>query len=332
MSSLSIFIWLCLLLSIPEVNSKICSASDPVTECNALIDFANNLNYKDWTKNTDWMSDKSFCDWYGIQCSDGHVKEIQLKANKLSGSIVASIGNLTHLTELSITGSRPDNYYGCVDTDLHNTSLPDSFYNLKNIESIDMEYTCLGGYVSDLMGENWLNLKSLQIHGNYLRGTIPSNLDNCHDLEVLKLGRNPISGTIPVYKNLKKLQKFNCNFCAITGEFPEENLLNMPALQQLFWDGNALNGSLPSTINHLKNLTSMSFNINNLSGYINDSLCDNPPSDCRIGSDTNYTAYQANLYPWIIKVNGNKYKCPLPSCAAKIGQICDPSNSVVLCQ
>eukprot|EP01084_Bolivina_argentea_P247397 413896_1 len=87
-----------------STSASICSSSDPVAECNALIDFANNLNYKDWKENSDWMSDKSICDWYGIECSSGHVKEIQMKSNKLSGSIVSSIGNLTELKELNIEG------------------------------------------------------------------------------------------------------------------------------------------------------------------------------------------------------------------------------------
>eukprot|EP01084_Bolivina_argentea_P142066 249597_1 len=324
--------WLLLLNNLlHSTHSAICSPSDPVSECNALIDFGMNLNYKNWFKNINWMSNQSICDWYGIICNNNHVTGIQLKANNLSGSIVSSIGNLTYLEEFNLTGTHPDTYWGCANTNLHNTSLPDSFYNLKNINNVALDWNCLGGILSNKMGQNWPNLRYLQLHGNWFYGTIPQNLDNCRELEILKFGRNPISGTIPVYKNLKKLQKFNCNYCAITGEFPESNLLNMPVLQQLYWDGNALTGTLPSTIGTLKHLTAMSFNINSLSGIISASLCDNPPESCRIGSDTNYSIDHAN-YPWIIKVSGNMYKCPLPPCADKVGRTCDPSDSIVLCQ
>ena len=40
------------------------------------------------------------CNWYGVTCSSGFVSEINMSDNALSGSILASLGNLTNLTTL----------------------------------------------------------------------------------------------------------------------------------------------------------------------------------------------------------------------------------------
>ena len=94
----------------------------------------------------------------------------------------------------------------------------------------------------------------------------------------------------------------------------------------LFRDGNGFHGPLPPSIGQAKNLSRISFNINNFSGDIPPSICDIPAGngtstsgtdhDCRIGADTNLTNYQAD-YPWIQSVSGNLYNCDtMPACAA----------------
>lgn len=83
-------------------------------------------------------------------------------------------------------------------------------------------------------------LQNLQVHGNVMTGSIPQELGQCTQLQVLKAGRNPFTGTLPTFTGLKKLQKFNCNFCALEGTFPD-TLKYMPELQQAFWCVHARN-------------------------------------------------------------------------------------------
>ena len=95
-----------------------------------------------------------------------------------------------------------------------------------------------------------------------------------------------------------------------------------------YWDGNGFTGSLPRSLAQATKLTRLSFNINGFSGDIPAGICNIPAGDggdthgtdhdCRIGADTDLSAYQAN-YPWIIKVPGNLYNCDgIPGCA-KVG-------------
>eukprot|EP01084_Bolivina_argentea_P125797 222832_1 len=314
--------------------NAICAKTDIKTECNTIIDIGKSLHFESWNYNDNWMSNISFCKWYGIKCnSQNQTVNIELSINNIIGSIPSSISNLTMLSILDLYGNRPSNYYGCTTSNLQNTSLPETIYNLKHLTKLDLEYTCLGGILNDKVG-NLLNLEYLKLHGNFVTGTIPLSLDNLINLIEIKFGRNPMNGTIPTFKNMHpNVTKYCGNFCAFSGQFPSDILDKIPNVNLLFWDGNNFSGTLPQNVNKLQYLTGLSFNINNLNGAIPETYCDMDinETDCRIGHDTNYTEYQAQLYPWIIPVNGNLYDCKnMPKCIT--GSVCNSTDSPVICK
>ena len=50
--------------------------------------------------------------------------------------------------------------------------------------------------------------------------------------------------------------RYNCNFCALTGTFPDAfTPAKVPRLQQAYWDGNGFSGTLPGSIGSLPSLT-----------------------------------------------------------------------------
>jgi Leucine-rich repeat (LRR) protein len=293
------------------------------SEVSAMTTLGTSLGYKDWKENKGWMMDKSVCEWYGVKCeSKGHVKEIDLKDNGLRGSIPSAIGSLLYLDVLKLNGNRPDNYVGCDGNNLLNNSIPPSLAKLRNLKELNLEYTCTAGTL-DIVSELH-SLTSLSLHGNYLHGTIPKALNALSDLTILKLGRNPITGTLPHFTSFSKMIQFNCNFCSLTGTFPDF-FDTLPNIEVSYWDGNGFIGSLPSSIGNATKLTRLSFNINNFTGEVPPGICKIPAGDgsqsagidhdCRIGADTNLTAYQAD-YAWIQKVQGNMYSCDkMPACA-----------------
>lgn len=142
------------------------------------------------------------------------------------------------------------------------------------------------------------------------------------------------AGTLPVLKLPKAIQ-FNCNFCALSGSFPDM-FAGLPSLQITYWDGNGFTGRLPPSLSVAAKLTRLSFNVNQFEGDIPPGICNIPAGDgpdtpdvahdCRIGSDTSLEAYSAN-YPWIIKGHGNLYNCAtIPECA-RVGS-CNKTNGV----
>lgn len=208
----------------------------------ALMLFGQALQFQGWHENSGWGSGDSVCKWHGITCNDHtRVTGIDLGENGLDGFIHPAIGevtwlspsthpsrslgwsrealhahcplgcrsgNLTELKTLNVKGGRPAGYYGCNDSNVHYTGIPDTFYNLVKLTDIDAEYMCLGGPISPLIG-NLVNLVSIQIHGNFLNGTIPLEFNKLTELQVFKLGRNPLSGPFPNLSQCKKLVKFS---------------------------------------------------------------------------------------------------------------------------
>lgn len=316
-----------------------CGPHDNPAECAALAEFGAALSYEAWTSNTNWLrGGVSVCDWFGVTCdaATGRVIGLSLPKNMLNGTVPASIASLTMLQNFTISGNRPPSYHGCVNTDLRHSSLPDTFWTLTELRHTAWEYSCMEGTIPDAVS-NLRNLVEASWHTNHLHGTIPLALDNL-PLQILKLGRNPLTGSLPNFRNLTQLQHFSCNFCALSGEFPPSVLAGMPQLVNSFWDGNNFEGALPTAFP--QSLQRTSFNINSFSGAVPDALCTLPALwDCRIGADTDLAPYQAD-YPWVKPVKGNVYACgELPACA-RSGAICnsthdagkDQVNSPVRCR
>lgn len=66
-------------------------------------------------------------------------------------------------------------------------------------------------------------------------GTIPADLfSQLPGLQIIKMGRNPIRGTVPALAGNTKLQKYNCNFCALGGTFPDI-FTGKPDLIEAYW-------------------------------------------------------------------------------------------------
>jgi len=71
----------------PFYGSTACLDSRLVLERQILSDFYESTNGTNWLIQTDWLSDKSVCDWYGVFCDDNqHVVEIKLSTNMVAGS------------------------------------------------------------------------------------------------------------------------------------------------------------------------------------------------------------------------------------------------------
>jgi hypothetical protein len=208
-------------------------------------------------------------------------------------------------------------------------------FKLAKLKELDTEYCCTGGTLEGIEGLK--SIESFQVHGNYISGTIPEAIGQLTSVQTLKLGRNPITGTVPPVTTLKKVVQFNCNFCALTGQFPDI-FGELPSLNVSFWDGNGFTGTLPASLGQAKNLKKVSFNINNLTGPLPAGLCDVPAGqkggDCRIGSDTDLDSYDAD-YPWILPVRGNLFDCSggVPSCFEPEGT-CNATkkNSAIQCE
>jgi len=76
----------------------------PQAECETLIALYDNTEGNSWTNNTDWKTPSTPCSWYGVTCSGGHVIQILLDNNQLSGEI-PDLSALSKLSTLEVSNN-----------------------------------------------------------------------------------------------------------------------------------------------------------------------------------------------------------------------------------
>ena len=139
-----------------------------------------------------------------------------------------------------------------------------------------------------------LRVTSLVLSDSQLTGTIPPELGNITNLEILSLTRNQLTGPIPVgLGSLTNLRELSLGENQLTGMIPAE-LGSLTKLDWLYLSGNQLSGEVPSSLGSLTKLDWLYLSDNQLSGEI--------PTE--LGNITNLE----ELYLW-----GNQLTGPIPA-------------------
>jgi len=216
----------------------------PIAECQELLNLFHSTNGTNWRNKTGWNQNNTPCSWAGITCAGGHVTEINLSGNNLSGSLP----NL-NLPSLQVFGLR-QNF-------LISGNIPD-FSNLPNLQSLELGDNQLSGSIPDF--SKLSNLQHLHLWNNQLSGSIP-DFSNLSNLQSLSLSNNQLTGNIPSFSNLPNLHSLDLSRNQLTGSIPN---FNLPALKRWFMLGsNCLSGIIPKfTSFDLAKLNNAAFNNN----------------------------------------------------------------------
>jgi hypothetical protein len=271
----------------------------------ALVDLYNSTNGPGWRSN--WLTQAPLGSWYGISITNGRVDSVNLRGFNLSGSIPASLGNLSSLTYLNLmqnqlTGNIPSSIGNLTKLlELHlssnqlSGSIPPSLGNLTNLTWIHLTGNQLSGFIPSTLG-NLNNLQRLEIGYNQLSGSLPTGLESLPKLTYVSLPMNQLSGSVPSFlgssgtltyidlssnlitdtlpSTLGGLHNLSYLYLAnnqITGNIPSSfgNLLN---LKYLYLVNNQITGNIPSSLSKLTLLSSIGLANNNLSGNIPSTL------------------------------------------------------------
>jgi len=203
----------------------------PVSECQSLLELYNNTDGENWKNKTGWNETNTPCRWFGITCSGGSVRKIELFDD----------GSKSHEGN-NLNGQIP------------NLILP-------NLSSLNLSYNQLSGEIPNF--SNLPNLLILHLHYNKLTGSLP-DFSNVPKLTEFWVYSNQLTGNIPNFSNLPNLQKLSLSYNKLNGEIP--NFSNLRKLQELYLAGNQLVGNIPDF--NLPNLIAINFYLNKLSGNI----------------------------------------------------------------
>ncbi|XP_026457240.1 probable LRR receptor-like serine/threonine-protein kinase At3g47570 [Papaver somniferum] len=282
----------------------------------ALLAFKNLIaqdplgTFSSWNSNNESLH---FCEWRGVTCSRRHrsrVTGIDLRSQRLVGSISPYIGNLSFLQDLLLgnnslhgeipqqvgrlsrlkrlglsnnflDGEIPDNISRCSNlmhlNISHNKlvgSIPKGLGYLSNLIRLGLRDNNLTGEISTSLG-NLSSLTSLDISFNSLEGRIPSTLSQLTSLKTLGLALNKFSGTVPssLY-NMSSLIIFAVMTNQLHGSVPFDIGFTLPNLEHFSNADNNFTGTIPTSISNLSNLKVLQLNLNNFVGSVPNNLGD----------------------------------------------------------
>ena len=127
----------------------------PASECAALEALYNSTDGPNWSRNDGWMVSPTPCSWYGVACSGGHVTQLSLISNRLTGNIPPALSNLPQLERLWLFENQL------------NGNIPVELGSITSLQSLNLEGNQLTGNIPSELG-NLSNLKSLGLEGNQL--------------------------------------------------------------------------------------------------------------------------------------------------------------------
>ena len=213
------------------------------TEREILKELFYNLEGSQWLHNEGWGTHVSVCEWYGVTCSSGFVRKLDLRGNNLVGTMPSTIWLLTEIEELDLSdnniivpsfemitsatklrtlklsnnvvssldgigGATSLQNFHCTSCEIHGP-IPNEFYDQKVLETLYLNYNHLTGNITKMSSMTFL--REIYLFSNELTGEIP--LFNFRFAEVVSLGHNRFSGTIPSgYSRMLNLRVFSAEY------------------------------------------------------------------------------------------------------------------------
>jgi hypothetical protein len=203
-----------------------------VWDCRALVALYESTHGASWKEHPGWFEGGIPCYWYGVTCEDGHVTELVLFDNGLSGTLPPELEDLTHLRVIRMFNNQLRG------------SLSPRLGRISSLMELDLARNHFSGEIPAELG-HLMNLTWLNLSGNDLSGAIPAELGNLQQLKQLNLASNRLNGSIPgKLGELKDLGGLDLSHNELSGTIPAE-LVNLANTYWLDLSYNQLSGAVP---------------------------------------------------------------------------------------
>jgi len=136
-------------------------AEIPQAECEALVSLYNSTGGPNWTNSTDWLVTNTPCTWFGVTCAGGHVSDLNLRGNQLTGSIPLELSGLASLLSLDLALNQLTG------------AIPPGLSGLASLQALNLSYNQLTGSIPSELG-GLASLQELDLTYNQVAGSIPS--------------------------------------------------------------------------------------------------------------------------------------------------------------
>ncbi|RCV07318.1 hypothetical protein SETIT_1G234400v2 [Setaria italica] len=313
-SMLLLLVWL--LLSYFFGNIHCSTVPKNSTDMLSLLDFKQAITNDPGKVLSNWTASTPYCQWTGVKCSRTHTDRVvvlDLAGHSLTGTLTASLGNLTFLRILNLSVNHFSGH------------LP-HLNHLHQLEVLNLSSNSLQGVIPDTL-TNCSNLRKLFLAYNFLEGEIPLNVGLLSKLSTLQLTNNSLTGAIPPSLNNTLLEKIGLANNRLTGSIPSELgylsnlsvlllggnmlsgvfpafLLNMSTLIGLHLGRNLLHGELPSNIGSVfPSLRNLVLSINKFEGQIPASIGNVPNLEVIDLSSNNFTGQVPSSFGNLLQLN-----------------------------
>ena len=155
-----------------ENTSGIVNCGDnAVFDRNVLIALYNATDGTNWKSSTNWLTDEPLESWYGVAVNtEGRVDSLILEENDLSGTLPASLGNLTDLQMLDLS----DNVLS--------GNIPSEVGDLTSLLTLDLSNNMLSGEIPFAV-LSLPNLQTLDLSGNQF-ASLPTDKGSTRSLSI----------------------------------------------------------------------------------------------------------------------------------------------------
>ena len=229
-----------------------CGAGNNATACAALAEFYMATNGSGWLSNEGWRDAAAgaatdYCAFWGVSCQGGIVADLELYGNQLIGTISASLGSLTGLTQLLLQQNQLTG------------TVPATLSSLNALRLLALHYNELSssipGWLTSLTGLTQLCVHALRTCGATRHC---ATLNRAVSRGCSDLFNNQFSGTIPDSLGHMTALKYLCVCCVTRGSKALRIAFTTDACcvaSEI--NGNQLSGTIPATLGSLTGLTTL---------------------------------------------------------------------------